>query len=164
MMRFRLSTLLIVVGVSAAIAAYLSHRYRIAAESLTSLTVNGNSYADGREVYIQIAGNALGRPSVVLIQHHTTPDPKRVTPDLRSELQLKLHYPPDPSHSGLWIDGQELRIGDGLHVLYVSDLTDAENIEIPPARSASFLSDAASLDPLQFVDKWIEPSRGRTKR
>lgn len=163
-MRFKLSTLLIIVGLSAAIAAYLSHRHRIAAEALTSLTVNGSSYADGREVHIQIAGNALGRPSIVLMQHHATPDPKRVTSNLRSELQLKLHYPPDPLHSGLWIDGQELRIGNGLQVLYVSDLTDAKNIEIPPAMSTSFLSDAASLDPLQFVDKWIEPSQGRTKR
>lgn len=96
MFRFRLSTLLIVVGVIAVIAAYWSHRYRIANESLTSLTVNARSYGDGREVRIQIAGNPLGQSAIVLVQHVATPNQEQLLANLKSELRLETHYPPDP--------------------------------------------------------------------
>ena len=164
MLRFRLSTLFIVVAVVGAVVAYTAHRYRMATEAVTSLTENGRSYPDGREVNIEIGGNPFGRSLVVLVRHVAMPNTERTAANLKSELQLKLHYPPDPSISGLWIDGREQRIGYGLRIVYVSDTTTAEGIEIPQDQQAAFLSDAATLDPLQFVDKWIEPNRGRTMR
>lgn len=177
MLRFRLSTLLIVVSAIAGIAAYSTHRYRVAAEALTSLSVNGRTYADGRAVHIDIGGNHLGRKTVVLIHHVTTRDRKRLElvpgktysgfppmPNLKSEVRIQTHYPPDPRVSGVWIDGQKQHVGRDLLVVYVSDLSAAEKLEIPSENESEFVADASKLDPLKFIDKWVEPNRGRTVR
>lgn len=177
MFRFRLSTLLIFVSAIAIIAAYSTHRHRTATEALTSLSVNGRTYADGRAVHIDIGGNHLGRSTVVLIRHVATRDQKRLEvvpgktysgfppmPNLKSELRIQTHYPPDPRISGVWIDGQKQHVGHDLLVVYVSDLSTAEKLEIPSGSKSDFVADAAKLDPLKFVDRWVEPNRESTTR
>jgi hypothetical protein len=176
MLRFSLRTLLVAVAVISVVVAYWSHRYRIADRALTKLSVNDGGATDGQEVRIRIAGNSLGRSRVVLIQHLATPDRQRLKlipgrtysnndplPNMKSDVRLKLHSPPDPAVSGVWIDGREQELGSDLLVLYVSDLAVAERLDVPAERRGDFLSDAASLDPIQFVKKWIEPNRGRTR-
>jgi len=161
MFRFRLLTLFIVVSVIAVMTAYFAHRHRIAKQALTSLTVNGHGYADGREVDIQIAGNSLGRSTVVLICDRQREKPSDLLPTLKSDVSLKTHYPPDSSVSGIWIDGRQQTIGNNLLVVYVSAISKAKILTIPEESNRDFLADAATLDPAQFVDRWVEPNHSR---
>jgi hypothetical protein len=162
MVRFRLSTLLIVVGLIAAVTAYSVHRYRLASAALTSLTVNRRGYADGRDVSIRIAGNPLGESKVVVIEDADTSDPaKRAA---RLPIDLRLRYGAYLSESGLWIDGRRQPMGDGLHVVYATDGRAAEIVEIANDKQQAFLAEAATLDPRAVVKKWVEPNRRVTKQ
>lgn len=160
MFRFKLSTLLIVVGLIAAVTAFSAHQYRLARAALTSLTVNGRGYADGRDVYIRIAGNPFGQTKFVVVEDVDVSDSARRAS--RLPIDLRLRYGVYLSESGLWIDGQRQQTGgDGLHVIYVADGCDAESIEIAGDKQQALVADAATLDPRTFVKKWVEPNRSR---
>ena len=152
MFRFRLLTLFLIFSVVAVGVAYFAHRYRTNNEALTSLTVNERGYNDGREVEIHIAGNPLGKSTVVVISDRHRLAINDPLPSLKSDVSLKTHYPPDPSISRVWIDGQEQSIGNGLLVVYASEHSNAETVTIPEEKRNNFLADATDLDPVQF---WI---------
>lgn len=160
-----------VLGVAAAIICVAAVRQH--ARWAASLVSDGGqqvAYSDGRDVRILILGNANRRTAVVVVLHHGTPDPRRRVAaqgrmqssddpldSLRSSVKWTTQYPPDPDVSGLWVDGRKLRVGDALTVVYVSDTLPATELAIPEADQATFLSDATSLDPLAFIDRWITP-------
>jgi hypothetical protein len=146
------------------------HGYRVRAASLTSLEGDQKSYADGREVQIVTVGNANDRTSLVLVLHYSTADrarrvmkPGRVysTDDpvegLLSSSSVITKSPPDPEVSGVWVDGRRRQMSDRMLVIYISDKVAATDIAVSEAEQAAFLNDARDLDPLLFVEKWIEP-------
>ena len=150
---------------------FVSHFWRqhsIHSESLTSLGGTKQIFSDGRAVEIHIAGNELDETKVVIVAHIATVDPERnvLKPgvvysshdpigDLKSAYTLTTHYPPDPDISGLWVDGVERDIRDGLTVVYISDLQQATDVIIFPEVQESFLKDAREMDPLEFIGKWM---------
>ncbi len=164
MLRFRFLEVIVVIGVIAATAAYFAHRHRIANESLTTLAINGSGYQDGRDVDIQIAGNAFDKTTVVLVCDRLRPIRWGPLAALKSEVSIVTHYPPDSSISGLWIDHRKQRLGNDLLVVYVTESSHAEILAISLENKRPFLADASTLDPLQFLDKWVKSSHGRTDK
>ena len=165
---FRLSTILIVFAVlSVGLAYYVADQQR-KAKCLVSRGGLQQVYADGREVEIVTAGNALDRTIVVVVLHYSTKNPKRLILEpgrtyssndpiegLQSSYRLTSCWPPDPNASGLWIDGIRHSVGNELTCVYISDRTEATIIEIPANDVETFLDNIGEIDPLRFIDKWI---------
>jgi hypothetical protein len=117
-----------------------------------------------------IAGNANDRTAVVVVLHYGTPDrrrnygvPGRVYSSndpiegLLSACRVDTSYPPDPVESGVWVDGKRRLMSDRLTVIYISDKVSATDVAVGEGEQDAFLRDARSSDPLQFIEKWIQP-------
>ena len=171
----RLFTILIVV-VAACLLFALAYRWhtagarRTGADALVSRAGQKHLYPDGREVEIIIAGNNADETAVVLILLYSTVDPSRTMSragtiwssndpikGLQSTWKLVTHYPPDPSQSGFWVDEVPREIGNGLTAVYISDQQPATDLMIPEHKQQSFVDDAGAMDPLKFIDKWVQP-------
>lgn len=163
---------ILVVGfalLAAGLFVYHQHRQRILAAALVSQGSQQYMYPDGRDARIYVVGNANGRTAAVLVFYRGTADPRRrevhgeatySTSDpldgLKSSVLVTTHYPPDPDQSGLWIDGRKRVVGDDLSVIYVSDELSATEVAIPAIEQNGFIDDARKLDPLRFIDKWLQ--------
>lgn len=151
-------------------AVFRVHEYHRRAASLVSLGGGRRHYADGRDVEIMIAGNANDRSAVVVVLHYGTIDPRRnygvlgrvyssndPIEGLLSACRVDTSYPPDPVESGVWVDGKRRSVSDRLTVIYISDQVPATDIGVGEGEQDSFLNDARRSDPLQFIEKWIQP-------
>ena len=56
---------------------------------------------------------------------------------------------------GLWIDGERRKIGSDLTCIYISDKTEAVEIDVSPKDYATFLNDMRELEAFLFIKKWI---------
>ena len=164
------TAVLLVVVIVAGTLLYV-YRYHVNSASLTSLGGNQKTYSDGREMQIMIAGNENRRTAVVLVldakRRVIGPGRSFLSSDpiegLQSSYRLITTYPPDPKASGVWVDGRRREVSDRMLVVYISDKLPATDITIGEADQALFVDDARTLDPVQFVEKWIKPRLPKTK-
>jgi len=128
--------------------------------AITTIVVERHNRAgDGRAFHIQIGENARHEARVVLIEETSNLRPGSYPSSfhLASETSLVPHDPPDPTQSGIWIDGRRRQLSELLMVVYVSDKLPATQIAIPLGQQRRFLEEARSSDGFAFITKWIEP-------
>jgi hypothetical protein len=137
----------------------------------------GNPFAwspTGREANFSIGGNEYDKTRIVLIEHHDAiaPDWNKIDPrtswssndpifGLLSNVAVVTSYPPDPSKSGLWVDGKKVELDEHVHVVFVSERLPATRVQLTPAEEIEFLRELENMGGsdhvFPFIDKWIIP-------
>lgn len=152
------------------------HRHIVLKNSLTALGGQERCYGDGRELRLHWAANALDRdkrPVVIVVEYQSAPRPAGLghyrwsSSDslvLKSSCRIATAWPPDPSSSGLWVDGAKRTLGASLTIVYVSDQLAATDIVVPRNEQDAMAKEVKSLDIEAFISKYLLPRLPASER